>query len=125
MSFKAITCGAVVVIGDYFVCMLLVRALISTSAPRAAWIALGIFALLLCGAAGFTGACLATERRILNGTLAGVVGGAVLLLALACLAPLEAAPAFLGPLLTVTVLAAVGALVATKLWPRRDAQMSA
>lgn len=114
LSPKAIACGALVVILGYVICMVLMAAVIAISSPSGGLIAVGVFALLTSCAAGFTGACFAPTNRVLNGTLAGFLGGGLLLLALAYLGPPTPDFAFLGPLLTITILAAIGAIVANR-----------
>jgi hypothetical protein len=118
-SFKAITIGSLVILAGYLLCMFFVGALYSVGAPHWSWVALGLVAALLAALSGFVGALVAQASPLANGTLAGVVGAVVLLALLSAIAPVEAHLVFIGPLLTVAVLAFCGALFAVHAWPRR------
>jgi hypothetical protein len=118
-SFKAIIFGSSVILAGYLLCMLFISALYSLSAPQWSWVVLGLFAVLLAAFSGFVGALFARSSPLVNGTLAGFVGAAVLLGILVAVTPAEAHMVFIGPLPTVGVLAFCGALVAVYAWPRR------
>lgn len=118
-SFKAISLGALVILGGYRLCMVFVSILMPLGPPKAVWTMLAILAAGLAMASGAVGAYLAHWAPLRHGVLAGFSGGAVLLLFLEMVAPTDAGFVFLGPIITITLLAFVGSLFAVYIWPRR------
>jgi hypothetical protein len=99
--------------------MLVVGVFSTVSAPQLAWFALASFAILLAVFSGFVGAFYSRSAPLFNGSLAGFIGGSLLLVGLAVLAPAGIGMVFVGPLLITTFLAFLGALIAVYAWPRR------
>lgn len=118
-SFKAISLGALVILGGYLLCMKLVYILMALGQPKVGSVLLAIIAVGLAMASGAVGAYLAHWARVRHGVLAGFSGGAVLLLLLGMVAPADAGFVFLGPIITITLLAFAGSLFAVYIWPRR------
>lgn len=118
-GFKAISLGALVILGGYRLCMVFVSILLPLGPPKAVWTMLAILAAGLAMASGAVGAYMAHRAPIRHGVLAGFSGGAVLLLFLGMVAPTDAGFVFLGPIITVTLLAFAGALFTVYIWPRR------
>jgi hypothetical protein len=118
-SFKAIEFGSLVILGGYALCTMLIGVLASFDAPSWSWVVLGLIAVLLAAISGFVGALFAKSNPLINGVFAGFGGASVLLSFLATIMPPGGRMAFVGPTLTVVVLAFGGALVAVYVWPRR------
>lgn len=120
-SFKAISLGALVILGGYLLCMKLVYVLLLLGQPKAGSVLLAIIAAGLAMASGFVGAYFSPWAPVGHGVLAGFLGCALLLSLLAMVMPADAGMVFAAPLIQVTVLALVGALITVYVWPRHGA----